>query len=104
MKVKIIKVEDYGAAPYYRPGDIVTCKDGGVGVIVGAQVTVNGRAFEWNEPIEIPEAADRSAFRPVYSLDQLPGEKELDYLAWWEASDWRIVELGPLHKRKRRDV
>lgn len=98
MKVKIIKIEDYGAAPYYRPGDIVTCKDGGVGVIVEAQVTVHGSTFQWNERIKVPETECGSAFRPVYALDQVPGEKKLAYEAWWETSEWRIVKLGPLHK------
>lgn len=93
--IKVIKPEKPGARPRYRPGDIVTCKDGGVGVITDAHGNYNGCGFEWNE--EPPDEVFEHGHPPTYCLDQVPGQKKLDYSAWWEATEWRSVQLGPLH-------
>lgn len=99
-KIAVIKPEKPGARPRYRPGDIVTCKDGGVGVITEVESIYNGHAFSWNE--DPPDEPFEHGHPPGYSLAQIPGEPKLKYEAWWEATKWRKVELGPLHFRKKK--
>lgn len=96
-----MKAEKPGAPPRYRPGDIVTCKDGGVGIIIEAQTTIYGQTFDWNEKIVHPGYECGSPWPPQYGLQQVPGRKALDYHAWWEASEWRSVKLGLLHAKPR---
>lgn len=87
--------ETPGSLPAYLPGDIVETRYGGIGVIVKAQVVVDGSPISWNGSLP---ATLTIAQEPTYELESVPGYPAPSRAAWWRASDWAsIVAPGPLH-------
>ena len=82
--------------PRYFPGDVVTTKAGGVGVIAEANVIINGSTFRWYEASRAP-AEVRHGWPPSYAIDWLPGKGKNEKRAWWKATEWASVVLGPVH-------
>jgi hypothetical protein len=97
----MIKQEAVGAKPFYRPGDIVTDIYGDKGVIVKAEVILNGGKYDWRD--EVPPPPLEHGWRPKYAIDWFANSQGgADYKqnkhAWWEAHEWADVELGLVHK------
>ena len=103
----MIKEEAVGAKPFYRPGDVVTNICGGKGVIVEAEVVIEGRNYGWND--EVPLSFE-DAWRPLYAIEwftEPQGEVDWDEMeqwkyAWWEAHEWADVELGLTHSKQEK--
>jgi hypothetical protein len=96
----MIKKEAVGAKPFYRPGDVVTSIHGDKGVIVKAEVILNGGDYDWRD--ELPPN-DETWHQPKYAiewfLDPRGGVDCTEYkYAWWGAHEWADVELGLVHK------
>jgi len=96
----MIKQEAVGAKPFYRPGDIVTNIHGDKGVIVKAEVILNGGNYDWRD--DLP-SNDETWHRPKYAIQWFANSQgEADWTenkcAWWEAHEWADVELGLVHK------
>lgn len=89
-----VEPEQPGARPRYMPGDVFLAKDGTVGVITEAKWSINGCSRNWNEEQEHAEI--RHSYPPKYAGDRIPGFKS-GRVAWWVASEWQEVCLGPLH-------
>jgi hypothetical protein len=100
----MIKEEAVGAKPFYRPGDIVTNTYGDKGVIVKAEVIVEGRNYDWKD--KVPTSVG-NGWRPKYAIEWFVNSqggadyKENKY-AWWEAHEWADVELGLVHSKQEK--
>lgn len=99
----MIKEEDVGAKPFYRPGDVVTNIYGDKGVIVKAEIVIHGMNYDWRD--EVP-ALVGSEWRPKYSVQWFTNSGGKDYkqykCAWWEAHEWADVELGLVHSKQEK--
>ena len=104
----MIKEEAVGAKPFYRPGDVITNIYGCKGVIVEAEVVVDGMVYEWNN-CETPPSSEHG-YRPQYAIEwftEPQGEVDWDEMeqwkyAWWEAHEWADVELGLTHSKQEK--
>ena len=108
----MIAKEARGAKPFYRPGDVVTNIYGCKGVIVEAEVVVDGMVYEWNN-CETPPSSEHG-YRPQYAIEWFtePPDIDLDGVdlggtdqwknAWWEAHEWADVELGLVHSKQEK--
>lgn len=80
--------------PKFFPGDVVKTAAGGIGLIVQAQVIINGSKIDWNG--KLPDKIEHG-WPPSYALDAIPGFPRPHKYAWWTASEWIEVMRGPLH-------
>ena len=107
----MIAKEARGAKPFYRPGDVITNIYGRKGVIVKAEVVVDGMVYEWNCISEAPSKSGGS--RPMYAIQWITnawdGDEDKDGVdysqwknAWWEAHEWADVELGLVHSKQEK--
>ena len=93
--VEDVRPEESCAMPRYYPGDIILTKDGAIGIIQDAHVTINGGSIEWNEA---PPENIEHGWPPSYSLGPIRGFPEPGKHAWWEAKEWAKVAKGVLHR------
>ena len=99
----MIAKEEVGTKPFYRPGDVITNSYGDKGVIVKAEVIIDGWGYEWNSKRETPTDGGRA--RPHYAIEWITRPKNFSDInqlknAWWEAHEWSDVELGLLHNKE----
>ena len=100
----MIAEEAEGARPFYRPGDVVTNIYGDKGVIVKAEVIVEGMSFGWRE-----EPTSGRGTKPHYAVEWFANSqggancKESKY-AWWGAHEWADVELGLVHSKQEKET
>jgi|SRR5882757_2035391 len=94
--IKPVPEEESCIMPTYFPGDVVLTKMGGVGIIVKAQVVVNGRTIEWNSREGLPPNIEHG-WKPSYAVDSIPRFKRPEKHAWYYADEFEAVALGALH-------
>ena len=82
------------SSPHLCPGDIIETFEGNIGVIVEAEVIINGCTYEWYE--ELPDHIE-SGWPPTYAVDF--GRCGHERHAWWKASEFaHLVALSPVRK------
>jgi hypothetical protein len=81
-----------GRAPTLKPGDIVMSDGNDIGVIVGAEVVIDGGRYFWTSK-NIPEAFETGNM-PQYSVEW--ENTDLRH-SWWQRSEFTLIGLGPFH-------
>ena len=76
----------------YFPGDVVKeNKSGTIAIVVKAQMTINGKAYNWNE--DLPEGMDYCN-GPSYALDEVSGS--LSKHAWFSKDELTLMKSGSM--------
>ena len=91
----ILHADRKGSRPHLIVGDIVEIKNGKIGVIAEATVTVDASSYVWNQ--DIPKLKNHGCM-PAYAIDFI-GDRGNEKRAWWEASEFKqVVALGPARR------
>lgn len=86
-----LHLEDCGASPRLRPGDVVRVGTH-IGVISESQVVVDGCGCNWDDVKPVKYHANR----PSYSIKWRTGTGLKS--AWWQTPELdAVVKLGPFH-------